>query len=229
MNVLPARIPSVRKAKKIESRIKMENVADHTSDDSQELQEQIRALSDAGLVRLLTEERDACRPAVLALLEEEADQRGGLDPLVQQVTVHETQALEEVDDAYYDLSPLASRGSRLLAVMLDGLIFIVTILLGVFLLFPFGVIIGLLALMITQGYLLTTEGQTLGKRLMNIRIVRDEDESNPGFWHAVVLRYIVPGLLGLLPFFELADILFIFRDDYRCIHDHIAGTKVIED
>jgi uncharacterized RDD family membrane protein YckC len=46
------------------------------------------------------------------------------------------------------------------------------------------------------------------------------------------LRIIVNGIPGALPcigpFYSLADILCIFREDRRCLHDHIAGTKVVQ-
>lgn len=91
---------------------------------------------------------------------------------------------------------------------------------------------GLVALVVVQVWMLTTRGQTIGKRLLNIRIVRFADNANPGFIAAVLLRAIVPGFLGAVPYigfiFTLVDICFIFRDDRRCIHDLIAGTKVVK-
>ena len=93
----------------------------------------------------------------------------------------------------------------------------------------------LVALAIVQVYWLSTQGQTLGKRWMKIRIVR-LDGSNPGFVGAVLQR----GLLNfgvylalVLMFRQLAyvyllvDILFIFGPQKRCLHDLIAGTKVV--
>lgn len=92
--------------------------------------------------------------------------------------------------------------------------------------------IGGLALLIVQVWLLTTRGQTVGKKLMGIRIVKLADGSNPGFVTAVLLRAVVPGILGAIPYlgllFSLVDACFIFRDDRRCIHDHIAGTIVVK-
>ena len=96
---------------------------------------------------------------------------------------------------------------------------------------------GLLALAgvglaIVQIWMLIKRGQTLGKRMLDIRIVRFSDEGNPGFVSAVLLRAVVPGLIGALPYlgmvFTLVDICFIFRADRRCLHDHIAGTKVVK-
>ena len=63
------------------------------------------------------------------------------------------------------------------------------------------------------------------------RIVR-LDGRPVGFVEAVLLRSWMFGLLGWVPragsFLGLADILFIFRRDRRCLHDLLAGTKVIE-
>jgi uncharacterized RDD family membrane protein YckC len=105
-----------------------------------------------------------------------------------------------------------------------------------------------------QAYFLTTRGQTLGKLFFHIRIVRSADGGPAGFARAVLLRYIVPELLllaltwraatgdGHAPFawisldswpealamvLQLADVLFIFTADRRCLHDRLAGTKVI--
>jgi uncharacterized RDD family membrane protein YckC len=93
------------------------------------------------------------------------------------------------------------------------------------------VILGSVALLIIQLVLLTTQGQTIGKKMMSIRIARYDDDGLPGFVKAVLLRGIVPGLMGSVPviggIFALVNILFIFRDDRRCIHDLIAGTHVV--
>jgi len=83
-----------------------------------------------------------------------------------------------------------------------------------------------------QIYLLVTRGQTLGKKFLGIKIVTFDTETNPGFVKVFLLRLFVNGLIGAVPFlgffYCLADILFIFREDRRCIHDLIAGTKVVK-
>jgi uncharacterized RDD family membrane protein YckC len=87
--------------------------------------------------------------------------------------------------------------------------------------------------------MLTTRGQSIGKRVTNIRIVRIEDGSMPGIVHAWVLREflitaigIVAGFVPLLgvmlrPAFHVTDWCLIFREDQRCLHDIIAKTKVV--
>lgn len=86
-----------------------------------------------------------------------------------------------------------------------------------------------LALAIYQLVILSRDGQSIGKRMMKIRIVRNEDNSNPGFVHTVVLRGFVNGLIGkFVPFYSLVDRLFIFGEEHRCLHDLIASTKVVE-
>ena len=131
---------------------------------------------------------------------------------------------------------LASRGSRLAAVLLDGIIFSVPI-------FVFGVIGAVtetealiavggvisLAILIAQLVLQGTRGQTLGKMALGIRIVDFNTGGHPGFARIVLLRVIVNGLIGgFIPPYVLVDALFIFREDQRCIHDHIAGTRVVQ-
>ncbi len=101
------------------------------------------------------------------------------------------------------------------------------------LLMGFGVMgVALLALAIVQIWMLSTRGQTLGKRMLAIRIVRFTDGGNPGFLHAVLLRGFVPGVIGAIPYigwiFTIVNICFIFRDDQRCLHDLMAGTRVVK-
>ena len=91
--------------------------------------------------------------------------------------------------------------------------------------------VAFLLILAIQLYLLITRGQTIGKKLLGIKIVCFEDGTNPGFVKVFLLRILVNGLIGAVPFlgmaYSLADILFIFRDDQRCIHDLLAGTKVV--
>jgi uncharacterized RDD family membrane protein YckC len=70
-------------------------------------------------------------------------------------------------------------------------------------------------------------GQTMGKRLLEIRVVRsDGSQASLGriFW----LRNVVNGLLKLIPFYGLVDVLLIFGERRQCIHDLIADTIVVK-
>jgi len=68
----------------------------------------------------------------------------------------------------------------------------------------------------------------LGKKLAGIRIVLKDTQENGGFAVNVLKRGVLNGLLSLIPGYFLADSLFIFREDRRCLHDMIAGTVVIQ-
>jgi uncharacterized RDD family membrane protein YckC len=81
-----------------------------------------------------------------------------------------------------------------------------------------------------QWILISRTGQSLGKKWTGIRIDRI-DGGRATFGTGVVLRNWVPKVIGAVPYlgmlFLLIDCLFIFREDHRCIHDHIAGTRVV--
>jgi len=89
----------------------------------------------------------------------------------------------------------------------------------------------ILIFFVLHGFLLQQFGQTLGKRIMGIAIVT-MDNQRPAFIQLIVWRYISQWLAGQVPvvgvFLRLADILAIFRPGHRCIHDHLARTKVID-
>jgi len=139
----------------------------------------------------------------------------------------------------------AGRGQRLVAGFVDSFVFAVAVAPALLISLAgahaesiggivAGVFLGVLCavtLAVIQLRMLTKEGQTIGKRAMSVRIVTFEGEENPGFGKAVVLRGVVPGAIGAIPIvggiFSLVDILFIFRSDKRCIHDLLAGTKVV--
>jgi uncharacterized RDD family membrane protein YckC len=86
-----------------------------------------------------------------------------------------------------------------------------------------------LLLMVYTIYLLSVKGQTLGKKMLGIRIVNNLDDSNAGFVRAFLLRGIVNAIPGaIIPFYGVIEVLFIFGAERRCIHDFIAGTRVIQ-
>jgi uncharacterized RDD family membrane protein YckC len=82
-----------------------------------------------------------------------------------------------------------------------------------------------------QWYLIATRGQSIGKRLLQIKVVH-LDGSPVGFLHGVVLREWAPALVSAVPFIGrliwIVDPILIFRPDHQCLHDKIAGTKVVE-
>ena len=80
---------------------------------------------------------------------------------------------------------------------------------------------------ILQWNLIATRGQSLGKMICCIRIIRSSGRL-PGFLNGVILRNWVTILLAsFIPFFGLVDILFIFSNSQRCLHDYIADTRVV--
>ncbi|OYW77099.1 MAG: hypothetical protein B7Z37_05490 [Verrucomicrobia bacterium 12-59-8] len=148
---------------------------------------------------------------------------------------------------------LASLGQRLGAALLDGLVIVVLV--GI----PYTVAlvsmaaaeknhvsgmppaevggfavagIAILGLMIYNLVLLTKQGQTIGKKMLGIRIVSHPDGQRAGFVKAVLLRGFVNGIIGAIPLlgalYSLIDICCIFREDRRCIHDLIGGTQVVK-
>jgi uncharacterized RDD family membrane protein YckC len=93
---------------------------------------------------------------------------------------------------------------------------------GVFLLF-FLVVLGI------NLFWLIKRGQSIGKRIVGIRIVGVESDANPGGARTVLLRGILNFIIvAFVPFYSLIDILFIFGKDRRCLHDLIAGTRVVQ-
>jgi uncharacterized RDD family membrane protein YckC len=138
---------------------------------------------------------------------------------------------------------LAGRGARLGAALLDLLVFWVVLIPGFWIMSSsdsdmgkgFGgafLVVGWLGLLVTQMVFLVKRGQSLGKMAVGIKIVRVADDSVPGFVKVVLLRMFVPSILAAIPYagalIWLADVLFIFRDDRRCLHDLIAETKVVD-
>ncbi|MFG6414477.1 RDD family protein [Roseateles sp. DC23W] len=92
-------------------------------------------------------------------------------------------------------------------------------------------LLGLGVFLLVQGWPLLARGQTLGKMLLQIRIVRC-DGSKPEAWRLLGLRYGIGIATNLNPVvamvYGLIDSLLIFRESRQCLHDTIADTKVIK-
>jgi uncharacterized RDD family membrane protein YckC len=89
----------------------------------------------------------------------------------------------------------------------------------------------LVALMLVQLGLLAWRSQSIGKLLLGLRIVREQDGGPPGVVRAFLIRGSLPFMIEQIPFvgfvFWVVDSCYIFRDDHRCLHDLFAGTRVV--
>ena len=70
-------------------------------------------------------------------------------------------------------------------------------------------------------------GQTMAKRLLEIKVVRS-DGSKASLGRIFWLRNVVNILLGIIPLYSIIDILLIFGEKRQCIHDMIADTIVVK-
>jgi uncharacterized RDD family membrane protein YckC len=148
----------------------------------------------------------------------------------------------------------ATRGSRLGAVLIDGLIFGIPVMPAYVVafrtafqggrfnalsfgaamfasgtLFYLGLLVDLV-LLVVMAVLVHRNAQTFGKKILKIKVARtDGSRATLGriFW----LRNFVNALIGVVPFvgafYPLVDALIIFGDARRCCHDYIADTIVI--
>lgn len=152
----------------------------------------------------------------------------------------------EVEVDNQGLNELAGRGRRLGGSIIDGMLMLLF-------LFPamFGVGywekamaqeetvmdvvlvggIGVAVFLALNGYLLATSGQTLAKRLLKMRIVSVQDNRILPIGKLVALRYLPFWIIAQVPvigpLMGLVNPLFIFGEERRCLHDHLAGTKVV--
>jgi len=157
---------------------------------------------------------------------------------------------------------LAERSQRFYAFVIDSLFsfsisFLIPIIFSI-LSFNSNFLLALFSFFIVvsiQGYLLINTGQSIGKRLMKIRIVDAVTLGLPSIRKVFLIRYIlvwqIPNLLSLfliqeedlilnsssdftspenlislVAFLVLAQTLLIFKTDRRCGHDLISGTIV---
>lgn len=141
---------------------------------------------------------------------------------------------------------LATRGSRLVAQLLNLLVIVGILFAGAFLgsflasaigsaeasgtIMIVGVGLPLALLLIYNLRLLAESGQSLGKKWMGIRIVRSNGEK-AALSQILIMRYLPIQLISAIPILGpivgMIDLLMIFGDEQRCLHDRIADTLVV--
>jgi uncharacterized RDD family membrane protein YckC len=151
-------------------------------------------------------------------------------------------------DAYDLENRKAERGRRLGAALLDGLINLIWVLPVVWGatmaldvrhgLKPAAPMVGvivlglalLIGIFVVNCMMIHRRGQTIGKRALDIAIVRT-DGSRVGLARYIFLRGMPVVLISMIPvvgkLINLVDPLLIFGKERRCLHDLIADTIVV--
>jgi uncharacterized RDD family membrane protein YckC len=142
------------------------------------------------------------------------------------------------------VNALAERGTRLVASILDGLIFAAMVYLPMILAAVgirsagedgsgMGLAIG--AFLTVVGFVVwawltiryvVLNGQSIGKKITGIKVVRSDGTPitlGRLFW----LRNVVNAVLGIIPLYSVIEVLFIFAESRQCLHDKIADTIVV--
>jgi uncharacterized RDD family membrane protein YckC len=109
---------------------------------------------------------------------------------------------------------------------------IVSVVIGLMLAFSAFAVV---ALLYAPFMMARTDGQTLGKRAMRIRVVRVSGEPMTFGWamlREVAVKWLLFGVVGSSTTFGLAwlaDVLWpLWDDENRALHDLIAGTRVVK-
>ncbi len=152
-------------------------------------------------------------------------------------------------------SNLAGRFTRLVATLVDGLLQIAITLPIQFATGYFAraqtqsvgvveqlleVVLSIVVMLGLNGYLLASRGQSIGKLLTKIQIVDAKSGTLLPFANVFVYRYFwslpvaiififIPGTTDdqILNIIVLLGILLIFGAERRCLHDYIAGSRVV--
>lgn len=150
----------------------------------------------------------------------------------------------------YNRIQVAGLGDRFLGAFVDGLVAggVTVLLIGAGILLGFfdsfggferaglatTTLVAFICFIITmaiQWKFLQASGQTIGKKVAKTRIVT-LDGNKPEIGELVFKRYAFFNLVSIIPvaggILSLVNVLWIFGRERRCIHDLIAGTKVVK-
>ncbi|GAA2143956.1 RDD family protein [Kitasatospora kazusensis] len=137
------------------------------------------------------------------------------------------------------MPPLGRWGDRIIALLID---YVMVQVLGILIVLPFASLgardgwvgaiwLGYGIYLVYDGLMLSRDGQTIGKKVMNLRVAMLLDGSPPTgavAWTRAV-TFVLPALVCCGIFWWLVDGLFgVFDKPYRqCIHDKAAKTVVV--
>lgn len=136
---------------------------------------------------------------------------------------------------------LASRTNRLVAAIIDGVIvaaaavpimfmILMAVSIPALLLGLLGPVIGFAVFAGINYSLLSRDGQTIGKRIMKLRITDQAGQLLP-VNDLLLKRYGVVYGVSAIPvlgsLLALVNVLLIFRSNQQCGHDQVAGTQVV--
>jgi uncharacterized RDD family membrane protein YckC len=138
---------------------------------------------------------------------------------------------------------LADRGSRFVAFLVDYLLVVGPVLVATILglvtmetegaesflglMFCMGTLVTL-GLGVVQLFLVNQSGQSIGKRMLGIRVVR-ADGSPASLGRIIFLRNVIPlAVNSMCGIFKFIDAVFIFNEDHCCLHDKMADTIVVK-
>lgn len=140
----------------------------------------------------------------------------------------------------------ATRGSRLLASIVDGLTILPITMPIVYFTGGFDglkegvqpslayslmmLLVGAAIFVVIHGKIMLRDGQTWGKKTQNIKMVTLDDGSVTA---AILLKrygfyWFIPYIPVVGQILSMINILFIFGKSKRCLHDYVAGTKVVK-
>ena len=91
------------------------------------------------------------------------------------------------------------------------------------------IVLSFFSVIFIQARLLVRDGQTIGKKIIGIKIINAFNLGKVKLINIIFIRWIFFEILSVLPFgtiIVLADVVFIFRKDRRCLHDMLSGTVV---
>lgn len=109
---------------------------------------------------------------------------------------------------------LSSKGKRLGAALLDGLLIIVTLVIG----------------WLIWWVILWKKGQSPAKSILKMRVIKADEARCVTAGEMAVRELVGKWLLGVIPLYGLIDAIFVLVDERaQALHDKIAGTVVIDD
>lgn len=126
----------------------------------------------------------------------------------------------EIIDDFTEKKPMASAGQRFLAALIDGLLG------GVLSLIPIVGWIGSIAYALLKDSLPFLNGQSLGKKAMNIRVVKaDTQQPITNDYGTNAIRAVSL----MIPIFGIIDALMVFSESKQRFGDRWANTIVVKE